>query len=204
MWVKVFGLQGRTKWHRTVKYDVGYLFLSDYQIEKLKEGADGKEVYQVQSMNPFIAIVSDVPKKLLCQIEFEIWRKATKEEVENIHSILEQHNIIINDKGNFCFRDYDKICFHVGDKKMSYDEFVNDFKLPKGNVFHEVFDNGYSYIGSKPFYGDNKDYADTAIRIAKKKGYLWFNWSMGFRLDDSFAIHVGYGKDESYSEISNS
>lgn len=67
-----------------------------------------------------------------------------------------------------------------------------------------VFDNGYSYIGSKPFYGDNKDYADTAIRIAKKKGYLWFNWSMGFRLDDSFAIHVGYGKDESYSEISNS
>lgn len=204
MWVKVFGLRGRTKWHRTAKYDVGYLFLSDYQIEKLKEGADGKEVYQVQSMIPFIAIVSDAPKKLLCQIEFEIWRKATKEEVENIHSILEQHNIIINDKGNFCFRDYDKICFHVGDRKMSYDEFVNDFELPRGCVFHEVFDNEFSYCGSEPFRGDNKAYADTAIRIAKKQGYLWFHWSMGFRLDDSFAIHVAYGKDERYSEVSNS
>lgn len=202
MWIKVFNLQGRSKWSRTDKYDFGFLWLSDYQFKKLSEG-DGDK-YELHSMLPFIAIVNFEPKKLLCGIEFEIYRDATSEEVEKILGILESYNLGFNDKGNYCFRDYDKICFHVSDKKMSYDEFVNDFKLPKGNVFHEVFDNGYSYIGSKPFYGDNKDYADTAIRIAKKKGYLWFNWSMGFRLDDSFAIHVGYGKDESYSEISNS
>ena len=202
MWIKVFNLQGRSKWSRTDKYDFGFLWLSDYQFKKLSEGDEDK--YELHSMLPFIAIVNFEPKKLLCGIEFEIYRDATSDEVEKILGILESYNLGFNDKGNYCFRDYDKICFHVGDKKMSYDEFVNDFKLPKGNVFHEVFDNGYSYIGSKPFYGDNKDYADTAIRTAKKKGYLWFNWSMGFRLDDSFAIHVGYGKDESYSEISNS
>lgn len=203
MWIKAFNLQGHSKWSRTEKYDFGFLWLSDYKIKKLSEG-DGDKIYELHSMLPFIAIVNFVPKKLLCGIEFEIWRKATDDETENILRILESYNLELNDKGNYCFRDYGKICFHVGDRKISYNEFINDFKLPKGHVFHEVFDNGYSYIGSEPFYGDNKDYADTAIRIAKKKGYLWFNWSMGFRLDDSFAIHVGYGKDESYSEISNS
>lgn len=202
MWIKVFNLQGRSKWSRTDKYDFGFLWLSDYQFKKLSEG-DGDN-YELHSMLPFIAIVNFVPKKLLCGIEFEIYRDATSDEVKEILDILEKYNLRINDKGNCCFRDYGKICFHVGDKKMSYDEFVNDFKLPKGNVFHEVFDNGYSYIGSEPFYGNNKAYADTAIRVAKKKGYLWFNWSMGFKLDDSFAIHVGYGKDEHYSEITNS
>lgn len=202
MWIKVFNLQGRSKWSRTDKYDFGFLWLSDYQFKKLSEG-DGDK-YELHSMLPFIAIVNFEPKKLLCGIEFEIYRDATSDEVEKILGILESYNLGFNDKGNYCFRDYDKICFHVGDKKMSYDEFVNDFKLPKGNVFHEVFDNGFSYIGSEPFYGDNKAYADTAIRVAKNKGCLWFNWSMGFRLDDSFSIHVGYGKDESYSEISNS
>lgn len=202
MWIKAFNLQGHSKWSRTEKYDFGFLWLSDYQIKKLSEG-DGDKIYELHSMLPFIAIVNFVPKKLLCGIEFEIWRKATDDETENILRILESYNLELNDKGNYCFRDYGKICFHVGDRKISYNEFINDFKLPKGHVFHEVFDNGYSYIGSEPFYGDNKDYADTAIRIAKKKGYLWFNWSMGFRLDDSFAIHVGYGKDEHYSEISD-
>lgn len=201
MWVKVFNLQGRSKWSRTDKYDFGFLWLSDYQIEKLDK-CEG-EKYELHSMLPFIAIVNFVPKKLLCGIEFEIWRKATGDEIEEILDILENYNLKLSEKGNYCFRDYDKICFHVGDKKMSYDEFIKDFKLPKGYVFHEVFDNGFSYIGSEPFYGDNKAYADTAIRVAKKKGYLWFNWSMGFRLDDCFAVHVSYGKDEHYSEISN-
>ena len=202
MWIKAFNLQGRSKWSRTEKYDFGFLWLSDYQMKELCKGEGEK--YELHSMLPFIAIVNFVPKKLLCGIEFKIWRKATGDEIEEILDTLENYNLKINEKNNYCFRDYDKICFHVGDKKMSYEEFINDFKLPKGYVFHEVFDNGYSYIGSEPFYGDNKDYADTAIRIAKKKSHLWFNWSMGYRLDDSFAIHVGYGKDESYSEISNS
>lgn len=201
MWIKVFNLQGRSKWSRTDKYDFGFLWLFEHQLKKLDK-CEGKK-YELHSMLPFIAIVNFIPKKLLCGIEFEIWRKATGDEIEEILGILENYNLELNEKGNYCFRDYDKICFHVGDKKMSYDEFVNDFKLPKGNVFHEVFDNGYSYIGSEPFYGDNKAYADTAIRVAKKKGYLWFNWSMGFRLDDCFAVHVSYGKDEHYSEISD-
>lgn len=201
MWIKVFNLQGRSRWSRTDKYNFGFLWLSDCKMKELDE-CEGKK-YELHSMLPFIAIVNSVSKKLLCGIEFEIWCKATGEEIEEILDILENYNLKLNDKGNYCFRDYDKICFNVGDKKMSYEEFVNDFKLPKGNVFHEVFDNGYSYIGSEPFYGDNKAYADTAIRVAKKIGHLWFNWNMGFRLDNCFAIHVSYGKDEHYSEISN-
>lgn len=202
MWIKVFNLQGHSKWSRTEKYDFGFLWLSDYQIKKLSEG--GGEKYELHSMLPFIGMVNFVPRKLMCGIEFEIYREATSDEVEEILDILERYNLKLNDNGNFCFLDYDKICFHIGDKKMSYDEFVNDFKLPKGYVFKEVFDNGYSYIGSEPFHGDNKAYADTAIRVAKKIEHLWFGWNMGFRLDDCFAIHVLYGKDEHYSEISNS
>lgn len=201
MWIKVFNLQGRTQWHRTDKYDFGFLWFSDYQMKELCNGEGDK--YELHSMLPFIAIVNFVPKKLLCGIEFEIWRKATGDEIEEILDILENYNLKINEKNCYCFRDYDKICFHIGDKKMSYEEFVNDFKLPKGYVFHEVFDNGFSYIGSEPFYGDNKAYADTAIRVAKKIGHLWFAWNMGYRLDDCFAVHVSYGKDEHYSEISN-
>lgn len=201
MWIKVFNLQGRSKWSRTDKYDFGFLWLSDYKMKEFDK-CEGKK-YELHSMLPFIAIVNSVPKKLLCGIEFEVWRKATDEEIEEIFDILESYNLKLNEKNCYCFRDYDKICFHVGDKKMSYDEFVNDFKLPKENVFHKVFDNGYSYIGSEPFYDDNKAYADTAIRVAKKIGHLWFNWNMGFRLDNCFAIHVSYGKDEHYSEISN-
>lgn len=201
MWIKVFNLQGRSEWSRTDKYDFGFLWLSDYQMKELNNREGDK--YELHSMLPFIAIVNFVPKKLLCGIEFEIWRKATGDEIEEILDTLENYNLKINEKNCYCFRDYDKICFHVGDKKMSYDEFIKDFKLPKGYVFHEVFDNGFSYIGSDPFYGDNKAYADAAIRVAKKIGHLWFSWNMGFRLDACFAVHVSYGKDEHYSEISN-
>lgn len=201
MWIKVFDLQGRSKWSRTEKYDFGFLWLSDYQMKEL--GKVQRNEHELHSMLPFIGIVNFVPKKLLCGIEFEIGRKATGDEIGEILDTLENYNLKINEKNCYCFRNYDKVCFHVGDKKMSYEEFIKDFKLPKGYVFHEVFDNGFSYIGSEPFYGDNKAYADAAIRVAKKIGHLWFIWNMGYRLDDCFAIYVSYGKDEHYSEISN-
>ena len=66
-----------------------------------------------------------------------------------------------------------------------------------------VFDNGYSYYGSHPFKGDAKKYADTAIKVAEKLRYLWFSWTMGFRLNNLLNVDVVYGKDESYSVVSN-
>lgn len=73
----------------------------------------------------------------------------------------------------------------------------------QAQVFKLVFDNGFSYHGSEPFKGDAKKYADTAIRIAEKIGYLWFSWRMGFTLNNLLNVRVVYGKNESYSEISN-
>lgn len=203
MWIKVYNLQGHSQWSRTEVFRSGYIYVSDYEMKKIKKIYAEQKSYQLDSMLPYIAIIDGIPKRLLCHITFQTWRTAHDEDIKGIISIMEKYNLNINDKGCWCFRDYDKVCFHVGDRKMSYDEFVNDFKLPKGYVFHEVFDNGFSYIGSEPFYGDNKAYADAAIRVAKKIGHLWFSWNMGYRLDDCFAIHVSYGKDEHYSEISN-
>ena len=39
--------------------------------------------------------------------------------------------------------------------------------------------------------------------IAEKIGYLWFSWTMGFRLNNLLNVDVVYGKDESYSVVSN-
>lgn len=204
MWIKVSNLQGCSKWYRTPIYDCGFLWLSDYQMKELeKENGDGNVYYELHSMLPFIAIANIAPKKLLCNIYFDTWSKAVGNDIEEILIALENHNLRINEKDNYCFRDYDKIHFCFNGHEMVYDEFVNNFKLPKGCVFHEVFDNGYSYIGSESFHGDNKAYADTAIKVAKRIGYVWFDWRMGFRLDDNFAIHVSYGEDKNYSEVSN-
>lgn len=70
-------------------------------------------------------------------------------------------------------------------------------------MFKLIFDNGYSYYGSEPFKGNAKKYADTAIRVAEKVGYLWGGWTMGFSLNNLLCVHVSYGKNESYSVVSN-
>lgn len=54
-----------------------------------------------------------------------------------------------------------------------------------------------------PFKGDAKKYADTAIKVAEKLRYLWFSWTMGFRLNNLLNVDVVYGKDEIYSVVSN-
>lgn len=50
---------------------------------------------------------------------------------------------------------------------------------------------------------DAKKYADTAISVAEKVGYLWGGWTMGFSLNSLLCIDVAYGKDETYSVVSN-
>ena len=110
--------------------------------------------------------------------------------------------IAIVDKGFISFLDYKQICFEVDGNILPYDDFCK-YELPEGQVFKMVFDNGYSYYGSEPFKGDAKKYADTAIKVAEKLGYLWFSWTMGFRLNNLLNVDVVYGKDESYSVVSN-
>lgn len=149
-----------------------------------------------------IAIVDNVPQKASCKIIFTNYRILNKKEEEDALAIFKRSNLTINDKGFVSFLDYKQICFEVDGNILPYDDFCK-YQLPKNKVFKLVFDNGFSYHGSEPFKGEAKKYADTAIRIAEKIGYLWFSWRMGFTLNNLLNVRVVYGKNESYSEISN-
>lgn len=151
---------------------------------------------------PLIAIVDNVPQKASNKIIFTKYRILDEEEEKEALDTLKRSNLTINDKGFISFLDYRKICFEVDGNILSYDDFCK-YELPQGKVFKTVFDNGYSYYGSEPFKGDAKKYADTVIRVAEKIGYLWFDWRMGFRLNNLLNVDVAYGKDESYSVVSN-
>lgn len=154
------------------------------------------------SFIPLIAIVDNVPQKASCKIIFTNYRILNKEEEKDVLDTLKRSNLTINDKGFISFLDYKKICFEVDGNILPYEDFCK-YELPKGQVFKTVFDNGYSYYGSHPFKGDAKKYADTAIKVAEKLRYLWFSWTMGFRLNNLLNVDVVYGKDESYSVVSN-
>lgn len=149
-----------------------------------------------------IAIVDNVPQKASNKIIFTNYRILNEEEEKDALDTLKRSNLTINDKGFISFLDYKQICFEVDGNILPYDDFCK-YQLPKNKVFKLVFDNGFSYHGSEPFKGDAKKYADTAIRIAEKIGYLWFSWRMGFTLNNLLNVRVVYGKNESYSEISN-
>lgn len=151
---------------------------------------------------PLIAIVDNVPQKASCKIIFTNYRILNKEEEKDVLDTLKRSNLTINDKGFISFLDYKKVCFEVDGNILPYDDFCK-YELPKGQVFKLVFDNGYSYYGSEPFKGDAKKYADTAISVAEKVGYLWGGWTMGFSLNSLLCIDVAYGKDETYSVVSN-
>ena len=154
------------------------------------------------SFIPLIAIVDNVPQKASYEIIFTNYRILNKEEEKDVLDTLKRSNLTINDKGFISFLDYKQIYFEVDGNILPYDDFCK-YELPEGQVFKMVFDNGYSYYGSEPFKGDAKKYADTAIKVAEKIGYLWFSWTMGFRLNNLLNVNVVYGKDESYSEVSN-
>lgn len=154
------------------------------------------------SFIPLIAIVDNVPQKASCKIIFTNYRILNKEEEEDALDTLKRSNLTINDKGFISFLDYKQICFEVDGNILPYDDFCR-YELPENHVFQTVSDNCCSYYGSHPFKGDAKKYADTAIKVAEKLGYLWFSWEMGFRLNSLLNIDVVYGKNESYSEISN-
>lgn len=154
------------------------------------------------NFSPLIAIVNFVPQKIGCEILFTNYRILNKKEEEDALAIFKKSNLTINDKGFVSFLDYKQICFEVDGNILSYEDFCK-YELPEGNVFKTVFDNGYSYYGSHPFKGDAKKYADTAISVAEKVGYLWGGWTMGFSLNSLLCIDVAYGKDETYSVVSN-
>lgn len=202
MWLKITEVRGYTSRYHTDKYESAYIYLTDYKYKKLQQ-QNGDVSFRLENYLPYIAIINNVPKKLLCGITFESYSKVTESMAKEITKVLDEYNLCIDEYGRWCFVDYEKICFNADGRKLSYKQFVNEFCLPKNLVFKEVLDNGYSYIGSEPFRGGNKEYADAAIKVTEKIGFLWFNWRYGFRLDSDFAIHVTYGKNEHYSEISN-
>lgn len=154
------------------------------------------------SFIPLVAIVGNVPQKASCKIIFTNYRILNKEEEKDTLDTLKRSNLTINNKGNISFLDYKQICFEVDGNTLPYDDFCK-YELPKEYVFKLIFDNGYSYYGSEPFKGNAKKYADTAIRVAEKVGYLWGGWTMGFSLNNLLCVHVSYGKNESYSVVSN-
>lgn len=184
------------------KFPLAIVYLNKYDSEQFLKKQGMAKSGSYCNFSPLIAIVDNVPQKASCEIIFTNYRILNKEEEKDVLDTLKRSNLTINDKGFISFLDYKKICFEVDGNILPYDDFCK-YELPEGQVFKMVFDNGYSYYGSEPFKGDAKKYADTAIKVAEKLGYLWFSWTMGFRLNNLLNVNVVYGKDESYSVVSN-
>lgn len=184
------------------KFPLAIVYLNKCDGERFLREQGIAKSGSFSSFIPLIAIVDNVPQKASCKIIFTNYRILNKEEEEDALDTLKRSNLTINDKGFISFLDYKQICFEVDGNILPYDDFCR-YELPENQVFQTVSDNGYSYYGSHPFKGDAKKYADTAIKVAEKLGYLWFSWTMGFRLNNLLNVDVVYGKDESYSEISN-
>ena len=183
-------------------FPLAIVYLNKYDSEQfLKEQGTAKSGSYC-NFSPLIAIVGFIPQKIGCEIFFTNYRILNKKEEKDALAIFKRSNLTINDKGFVSFLDYKQICFEVDGNILPYDDFCK-YQLPKNKVFKLVFDNGFSYHGSEPFKGDAKKYADTAIRVAEKLGYLWFSWTMGFRLNKLLNIDVVYGKDETYYVVSN-
>lgn len=184
------------------KFPLAIVYLNKCDGERFLREQGIAKSGSFSSFIPLIAIVDNVPQKASCKIIFTNYRILNKEEEEDALDTLKRSNLTINDKGFISFLDYKQICFEVDGNILPYDDFCR-YELPENQVFQTVSDNGYSYYGSHLFKGDAKKYADTAIKVAEKLGYLWFSWTMGFRLNNLLNVDVVYGKDESYSEISN-
>lgn len=178
------------------------MYLDKYDSEQFLKKQGMAKSGSFSCICSLIAIIDNIPQKASCEITFTDYRILNKDEEKEALDTLKRNNLTINDKGLISFIDYKKICFEVDGNILTYDDFCK-YELPKNKVFRMVFDNGFSYHGSEPFKGDAKKYADTAIRVAEKIGYLWFSWTMGFRLNNLLNVDVVYGKDESYSVVSN-
>lgn len=184
------------------EFPLAIVYFNKYDGERFLREQDISLSGSFSSFIPLIAIVDNVPQKVSSKIFFTNYRVLNKEEEKDALDTLKRSNLAINDKGNISFLDYKQICFEVDGNILSYDDFCK-YELPKEKVFKTVFDNGYSYYGSHPFKGNAKKYADSAISVAEKVGYLWGGWTMGFSLNNLLCIDVAYGKDENYSVVSN-
>lgn len=184
------------------KFPLAIVYLNKYDSEQFLKEQGMVKSGSYCNFSPLTAIIDFVPQKIGCGIVFANYRILNKKEEEDALDTLKRSNLTINNKGNISFLDYKQICFEVDGNILSYDDFCK-YELPKGKVFKTVFDNGYSYYGSHPFKGNAKRYADTAISVAEKVGYLWGGWTMGFSLNNLLCVDVSYGKDESYSVVSN-
>ena len=183
-------------------FPLAIVYLNKYDSEQFLKEQGMEKSGSYCNFSPLIAIVDFVPQKIGSEILFTDYRILNKKEEEDALAIFKKSNLTINEKGFVSFLDYKQICFEVDGNILPYDDFCK-YQLPKNKVFKMVFDNGFSYYGSEPFNGDAKKYADTAIRVAEKIGYLWFYWRMGFTLNNLLNVDVVYGKDESYSVVSN-
>ena len=185
------------------EFPLAYVYFTKYNGESFLREQGIALSGSFSSFIPLIAIVDDVPQKVMnYKIIFTNYRILNEEEEKGVLDTLKRSNLTINNKGNISFLDYKQICFEVDGNILPYDDFCK-YELPKGQVFKTVFDNGYSFYGSYPFKGNAKKYADTAISVAEKVGYIWGGWTMGFRLNNLLCVDVSYGKDESYSVVSN-
>ena len=184
------------------EFPLAYVYFTKYNGERFLKEQGVALSGSFVSFIPLIAIVDNVTRKVSSEIFFTNYRILNEEEEKDALDTLKRSNLTINNKGNISFLDYKQICFEVDGNILPYDDFCK-YELPKGKVFKTVFDNGFSYHGSEPFKGDVKKYADTAIRVAEKIGCLWFNWRMGFTLNNLLCVDVTYGNDESYSVVSN-
>lgn len=203
MWIEIKGVHEMNgTWVREkMLAPVAYITVSEYTFNQLSFNKDNGVRLAIREMNNIIGVVDNKVRKLGFELVVSDFSIVTAEQEKNLLETLRRSNFAINSKGRVCFNNLHDICFEIEGNILSYDEFCK-YELPKGKVYKQVYDNGYSYIGSDPLRITSKEYADAAIKAAKEIGCVWSGWQYGFRLNEVFCIEVAYGNDKSYHEVS--
>lgn len=151
------------------------------------------------------AIIGEKPQFVWGDINFgQNYKVMEREREESLLETMAEHNLKICEKfkNRVAFIDAERMKFSISGKLYTADE-ARNYTLEQGQAFLYFHDNGYSFIGTDPAKSP-QDFVNTAIAHVRNRGFFEPASSVnGFTFKEDFTCMVRIGKNEHWSEVSN-
>lgn len=182
------------------EYGKAYVLVSSQDYEKY--------ISKGKTLNTFgatFAIIDEKPQFVWGELNFGDYKVMGAEREESLLETMAEHNLMVSEKAQdrVAFTDPEKIMFSIGGKAYTAEE-TRRWQLGPWQAFLYYHDNGYSYMGTDPAKSP-ESFVNAAIKHVKERGYYSPSASInGFTFKDDFTCLVRIGKNEQWSEVSNS
>lgn len=180
------------------KYGKAYILVTEQDYKNYV--STGKPM---RNFGATFIIKDNKPQYIFGDILFGECSVVEGERKESLLDTMAEHNLKLSEKNNHRvdFIDHEKMMFSINGKLYTADE-ARHWELKPGLAFEYFHDNGYSFIGTSPAKSPQA-FVDSAIRYVKEKGYFSPILICGFDFKKDFTCYVRIGKNESWSEVSN-